>query len=369
MKKINRIIRQQQKKANKKDNIPHTLNQLFSLDNLISSFFQCRKGVRWKASIQIYQQNFPTELIELRNRLLNKTYKSRGFVQFNIMQRGKKRHIRAVHISERVVQRCLCDYYLIPVIQKYLIYDNGASLKDKGVQFTLQRLYKHLEKAYREWGNDFYVVVFDFSDFFNSINHQILFQKLQQIIPDKDILELTEYFINCFGDRGLGLGSQVSQICAIYYPTSLDKRIKQKEHCKYYGRYMDDGYAIVHTKEEALQIVNTLHEEADALDLTLKPTKIKITKIGHGMTFLKKNIRVIQTGKIIKQLSRKNITSQRRKLKKLGQKVREGKIPFSAIEMSFQSWSSNAKKYDNKLSLHNMTLLYKQLETELKKET
>jgi len=63
---------------------------------------------------------------------------------------------------------------------------------------------------------------------------------------------------------------------------------------------MDDSYAIVHTKEEALQIVNALHEEADALDLTLKPTKIKITKIGHGMTFLKKNIRVIQTGKIIK---------------------------------------------------------------------
>lgn len=54
---------------------------------------------------------------------MNNKYKSGGFYEFTIMERGKLRHIKSVHISERVVQKCLCDYSLTPMLSRTFIYD------------------------------------------------------------------------------------------------------------------------------------------------------------------------------------------------------------------------------------------------------
>lgn len=37
--------------------------------------------------------------------LMDGTWKTKGFFAFDLMERGKLRHIRSVHIAERVVQR------------------------------------------------------------------------------------------------------------------------------------------------------------------------------------------------------------------------------------------------------------------------
>ena len=52
-------------------------------------------------------------------------------------------------------------------------------------------------------------------------------------------------------ERGLGLGNQTSQTAAILYASSLDHWVKERWRVKGYGRYMDDGYALFATKEEA----------------------------------------------------------------------------------------------------------------------
>lgn len=47
------------------------------------------------------------------------------------------------------------------------------------------------------------------------------------------------------GDRGLGLGSQISQIMELLVLNDLDHFIKEKLHIKYYIRYMDD-FILIH---------------------------------------------------------------------------------------------------------------------------
>lgn len=54
------------------------------------------------------------------------------------------RHIRSIHISERVVQRTLCDKVINPTLKPSFIYDNGASTENKGIDFALNRLSCHL---------------------------------------------------------------------------------------------------------------------------------------------------------------------------------------------------------------------------------
>jgi hypothetical protein len=60
--------------------------------------------------------------------------------EITLHERGKKRHIKSVHISERIIQKALSDYVMVPILSNPLVYDNGASIKGKGVHFRCATL-------------------------------------------------------------------------------------------------------------------------------------------------------------------------------------------------------------------------------------
>ena len=180
----NRLKRRQELKNNFLTSLP-TYDELFTFDNLFDAFYKCRTNVRWKESIQRYEANLYTNTYDLFKQLENRTFKSKGFHTFVINERGKQRWIRSVHISERIVQKVLCDNYLVPLLSHYLIYDNGATLKGKGTDFTLKRLNLHLHKYYREFNiNKGYILIYDFSDYFGSINQGFRFLKKDTVLTD-----------------------------------------------------------------------------------------------------------------------------------------------------------------------------------------
>ena len=104
------------------------------------------RNVSWKASVQRYQMNLLRNLEETRKKLLAGEEITRGFVEFDTIERGKKRHIRSVHYTERVAQRSTCDNALVPMLSRSLIYDNGACLEGKGVDWSMDRLTAHLQQ-------------------------------------------------------------------------------------------------------------------------------------------------------------------------------------------------------------------------------
>ena len=64
-------------------------------------------------------------------------------------------------------------------------------------------------------------------------------------ISDQRVRNLVRRFVVIFGDGvSLGLGSQISQIAAIFLPNAVDHLCKEKLRIKNYGRYMDDLYLI-----------------------------------------------------------------------------------------------------------------------------
>ena len=148
---------------------------VFSYDNMYDAYKQTRKGVLWKSSVQTYKANALANVYKTRVELLSGRYKSRGFTEFDLVERGKPRHIKSVHISERVVQRCLCDNCLTPLLSSSFIHDNGASLKGKGIDFALDRLERHLHEHYRRHGTEGYALLFDFSKYFDTARHNPIF--------------------------------------------------------------------------------------------------------------------------------------------------------------------------------------------------
>ena len=121
-------------------------DEVFSFRHLYLSGKKCCKGVYWKNSTQRYIGNIIPIIAKTHRELQNGTFKHRGFHAFTIMERGKKRYIRSVHITERAVQKCLCDYCLVPTYSACFIYDNSASLKHRGMDFALRRMTCYLQR-------------------------------------------------------------------------------------------------------------------------------------------------------------------------------------------------------------------------------
>lgn len=89
----------------------------------------------------------------------------------------------------------------------------------------------------------------DYHDFFGSIPHAGSIEELTRNIHDERINYYIRQFVNAFdGEYGLGLGSETSQIGAIYYPNPVDRLVKEQYGIHCYSRYMDDSY-IIHRTE------------------------------------------------------------------------------------------------------------------------
>ncbi len=350
-----------EKKKQLNDEQHGNYEQVFTFDHLYKSYKKCCSGVGWKSSTQRYKTNALYNVVDTYNALMACTYKSRGFYEFDIVERGKPRHIQSVHISERVVQRCLCDYSLVPTFSRSFIYDNGACMKNKGIDFAIHRITCHLRRFYREYKDDGYVLLFDFSKYFDNIQHQPLIEIVKDRYSDERMQNLIIAFITAFGEKGLGLGSQISQISALMFPNALDHFIKEKLRIKYYGRYMDDGYLIHHDKAYLVECRKRIIELCHSLGIVMNVKKTQIVKLSRGFTFLKTKFSYSSTGRIIKKPARKGITGMRRKLKKFRRWVDEGRMTFDDVNTSYQSWRGHLKKCNSYRTLKRMDKLFKKL--------
>lgn len=352
--------RVQRREQRKKDLLTECddFDKVFSYDHLYQAYRKCRQGVAWKASVQKYMTQAPLLVKQTYDELHNGTFRSDGFCEFNLNERGKIRHIRSVTTKERVVQRCLCDYALVPVLSRSFIYDNSASLRGKGYHFAIRRLCGNLRRHIRKRGMSGYVLTFDFSKFFDRISHDLCKKILRKNFKDQRIITLTEHFIDAFGEVGLGLGSQISQIFALSSANRLDHYIKEILHIRGYGRYMDDGYLIHHSKEYLKVCLRRIREVCAELAITMNEKKTQIVKLSRGFTWLKCQFRFTATGKIIKKMSRKSIARERRKLKHLKRLVDRGILTKRDVYASFQSWRAYALNFNSWRSVSNTGNLF-----------
>ena len=331
-------------------------------NSLYKAMKDSRSGVYWKASVQRYNMNFLRNILQVSKDLKAGKDIRKGFIEFDIIERGKARHIRSVHFSERVVQKSLCNNALIPHLTRSLIHDNGASITDKGIHFAVNRLKGHLRKHFKTHSSEGYVLLLDFKGYFENILHEPLRDIFNGAFGDDGrLLDLAMSFVYAFGDNGLGLGSETSQIAAVAYSSRNDHYIKEVLRCKYYGRYMDDSYFICESKEQAGHILSVMLEKYAEYGIKTSPKKTHIIKLSRGFTFLKTQFSLEPTGRVVARPSRQSATRQRRKLKKFKKFLDAGVMTMGEIRNSYMSWRGYIAHINARRTIRHMDELYKRL--------
>lgn len=343
-----RELRYQRRKARREQKLAERnakyddFDKVFTYENLWKSYKRCRRGVGWKTSTQKVMNKPITTLATIYTKLHNGTYKSRGFYCFTIIERGKERNIKSVHITERIVQCCLCEFSIIPMFTASLIYDNGACMKGKGIDFAKDRTNRHLQEYYRsKGGNDGYALVMDFHSFFDLILHNVVREIATSYYTDSRIIKLYMHFVDMFGSIGLGLGSQISQITAIRYPASIDTYIKQVLHIQWYARYMDDSYLIHESKDYLNACKVQIERLCERYGIELNKKKTQIVKIRRGLKFLKQRFILTDTGKVLRIPTKESERRMRRKLKVFARWIESGKMNFEECVSSYNAWKSH----------------------------
>lgn len=336
---------------------------VFSFRNLYLSGKKSCKTVLWKNSTQRFMGTLLMEVSTIHDQLSCGIFVGKGFIHFVIMERGKLRHIRSVHITERMVQKCLCDYYLVPLYSPAFVFDNGASLKGKGMDFSLRRMTHHLKRHYRKHGRKGGLLVFDFSGYFDTAPHEPLFLESERRMHDKRTKKLADAFISAFGPIGLGLGSQISQTEALLLPNPLDHAIKEVLGIEGYGRYMDDGYLIHEDLEYLERCREAIMERCKEIGITLNRKKTKIIPLTETFVYLKTRFTVTETGMVLLKMSKRSTVTMRRKLRIFKQWVDDPNNPFTMADVrsSYESYHGQMKRGNSFKTVQRTDHYFKEL--------
>lgn len=326
--------------------------KLCNTQTYINAFNDCKKNTAWKSSIQTFELNCVIESYKLAQEVANYTYKPDAYREFDICERGKKRHIKAPLVRDRVLAHALCTQVLNPRLRPYLIYDNSAAIELRGISFARKRILTHLHKYHKEHKtNKGYILQTDFSKFFDSVDHELLFKALCKYITDIRVQRLIKLIIDSFGNKkGLGIGSELSQTAGVFFPTPIDQYCKTVRGCKYYGRYMDDIYVIHHDKEFLKSVFAGMQKIASELKLEFNPNKCHINRLDKQFSYLKSIYTLTKTGAVYWRPVKTCMRRERRKLKHLKTKLDSKRLTIADIQTAYKSWRGNIVRQFPKIS-------------------
>lgn len=357
----------------------------------------CSSSPSKKATKQFRAHEYE-QINRAQQELHNRTWQIEKTRPFIISERGHLRKIRGNIPYDRMILHSYIDNTLSPIIMPKLIYDNYASQDGKGTSEARERFAEFLHSAYFEYGtNKFYILLIDFSKFYDNIRHEKLKDSLFKVLPDEqfhhymidtildsmkvDISYMTDQeYEHCldikyvaldhlyddepgekFMAKSVDIGNQGSQIFSIYYPSRIDNFCKIKLRIKRYCRYMDDIAIMARTKKQLWDIFAKIKPICADMGLYLNEKKTHIVRADQNFKFLNRIYRLTDSGHLILKLDSSTITRERRRLKKHADLVYYGKKPYEEAATQYKSWITNFAPFMSNEQRKNIDKLFNDL--------
>ncbi len=297
-----------------------TFEQL--LYQLHLSYLQARKNKRNTHNQLAFELNQETNLHQLAKAIFDRKYTPKPCIAF-IIQKPVIREIFAADFTDRVIHHFIyrCIY---PIIDRKLIYDTYSCRVGKGTLFGINRARGFMRSCSQDFTKDSYFLKLDIEAYFMNMNHDILFEKVVEMLPPNKInflgisretliylirqtifnnvtencrikgnksdwlgLPPSKSLFNYPNNTGLPIGNLTSQVFGNVYLNDFDQYIKKELKIRSYGRYVDD-LIFFHNDKNYLESIIPKISNYLLSDFKLKihPNKIVLKNITEGIPFL-----------------------------------------------------------------------------------
>lgn len=338
------------------------IDKVFSYRKMFFYGRRCCNGVRWKQSTQNFELHLFSGTARRRREVLEGRWKPRKCTHFTLRERGKVRPIDAPHITDRQVHKTLCNEVLVPLYNPSMIYDNGASQRDKGLHWHFRRIKDQLHWHFRRWGREGAVGLIDLKGFFPNAPRWSIYQRHQRLITNPDLRWLADtvvrYAPSTAPERGMPLGVEPSQQEMVALPSAVDNWLKCQKgiHCA--GHYMDDYYIIMPDVEQLKAVIREMVRRFETMGIRVNKRKCRIIPLTKPFRWCKARFTLTETGKIKVNGSRDGIKRARRKLKLFYREFKAGKRPLKDVEQYMNCQSAYYKNFNDHGRLLRLQQLY-----------
>lgn len=289
---------------------------------LLEAYYDCRRNKRKTASALVYEMDYESKLIALRDRINMRTYAPGKSICF-VVTRPRYREVFAASFEDRIIHHYIA-LRLEPLFEQVFCPYTYNCRKEKGQLYGINTLKQQIIECSDNYTTDCYIMKLDLSGFFMSIDKQILARLIDRFILDRyageDIEDLRylcrvvifhqpekncerhsparywdhlppnkSLFTNGEG-KGIAIGNLFAQLFANFLLNDLDWYLEELG-IKYHGRYVDDFYCIHRDKAVLLSAVPKIRAKLGEYGLTLNEKKFYLQHYTKGVQF---------TGSIVK---------------------------------------------------------------------
>lgn len=245
-----------------------------------------------QVTVQEFREDAEDRLDELRAELIEERYVPQPLLSFEIRKEnkpGETREIGLATIRDKIAQEAVRSV-IEPRLERIFLNCSYGYRPGRGPQKAIARVNHCLIHEKKRW-----VAVADIDNFFGSLDHDLLLDRLRPIVEDEAVLRLITLWLKIgrvdgrgrWSDpqSGVSQGGVISPLLANLYLHPFDEFITQKGLGLV--RYADDFVTLCPGRAEAqaahLEAVDFLESK---LNLRLNPNPRPVTSIEQGFGFL-----------------------------------------------------------------------------------
>lgn len=291
-------------------------------EGLLEAYYDCRRSKRGTASAIVYEMDYESRLIALRDRVNARTYQPGKSICF-VVTRPRYREVFAASFEDRIIHHYIA-LRLNPLFEEIFNPRTFNCRKGKGQLYGTDMLEADIRACSRNYTCRCHIMKLDIKGFFMSIDKMLLADAIDAFIikyyngddkedlrylcrtvilhcPEKNCekhspqsywehLPANKSLLTNGEGKGIAIGNLFAQLFANFLLNVIDWLFEDLGF-KYHGRYVDDMYAVHNKRKKLLQAVPIIRMRLAALGLQLNERKFYIQQYKKGVEF---------TGKIVK---------------------------------------------------------------------
>lgn len=221
-------------------------------------------------SVVQYNENIGEHLAAIVSELRQGSWTPQPYLRVEIPKKNsEKRKLGLLTIKDKIIQQAILTL-ISPQFDRLFVNNSYGYRPQKGPVRAIHRTHNLCQMKKTQW-----VLRLDIDNYFDTIDHTILFQRLQPYVKDDEILRLIQLCVSMgnvthkghWVESAMGVpqGAILSPLLSNFYLHPFDQFILSRT--PHYVRYADDFVVLLPSEEDAKQL---LEQIISFLDTRLK---------------------------------------------------------------------------------------------------